>query len=124
MRVAGIGCRENTSAETLDALVRLALPLDRLATLVDREAVIAPVAAAFGLHLSLWSRDALLGVDTPTSSRRIVARFGTGSVAEALALVAAGRGARMIRRRIVSHDRQATLAIACLMRASTPSHTS
>ncbi|HRO16470.1 MAG TPA: hypothetical protein PLL33_15800, partial [Paracoccus sp. (in: a-proteobacteria)] len=40
------------------------------------------------------------------------AAHGTGSVAEAVALAAAGPGARITTRRVVSPDRSATCAIA------------
>ncbi|HZV10809.1 MAG TPA: precorrin methylase, partial [Novosphingobium sp.] len=43
---------------------------------------------------------------------RMIARFGTGSLAEALALVAAGPGARLIAPRHISTDGMATAAIA------------
>lgn len=58
-------------------------------------------------------------VATPSVSARLVQRFATGSVAEALASHAAAKhaGSRLILRRIVSADRHATLAIAGL-----PSH--
>jgi len=42
----------------------------------------------------------------------IAAKFGVGSVAEAVALVAAGRNARLVATRVVSQDRTATAAIA------------
>jgi cobalt-precorrin 5A hydrolase len=54
----------------------------------------------------------LAGIATPTQSERIKERVGTGSVAEAAALAAAGRRARLISTRAVSQDRMATAAIA------------
>ena len=47
-----------------------------------------------------------------TTSPASLARFGTGSVAEASALVTAGEGARLIGKRVVSSDGMATCAIA------------
>jgi len=54
----------------------------------------------------------LAGIATLTKSEFVKARFGTGSVAEAAALAAAGRHARLISTRTVSQDRTATAAIA------------
>lgn len=63
-----------------------------------------------------WPESAIALVATPTSSARLMARFATGSVCEALALHAArvqgGAQASLLLRRIVSADRQATLAVA------------
>lgn len=65
-----------------------------------------------------WPESAIARIDTPSQSPRLVARFATGSVCEALALHAArqhlGAQARLVLRRIVSADRQATLAVAGL----------
>jgi cobalt-precorrin 5A hydrolase len=47
-----------------------------------------------------------------TRSERIATSFGVGSLAEAVALVAAGRNARLVSSRVVSQDRTATAAIA------------
>ncbi len=47
-----------------------------------------------------------------TRSERVAERFGTGSVAEAAALAAAGPGARLVAPRVVSTDGMATAAIA------------
>ena len=115
-RVAGIGCRADVRIESVHALVRSvcsgARPLDGLVTLVERETVLAPVAAALGLRLELVPRAAIIGIATPTRSARLVRRFGTGSIAEALALLAAGEGARLTLTRVVSRDRGATIAVA------------
>ena len=64
-------------------------------------------------------------VATPHQSRRLLQRFGTGSVCEALALCAASRlaGPQAIHwalPRIVSADRRATLAVAVLAPAGLP----
>jgi cobalt-precorrin 5A hydrolase len=47
-----------------------------------------------------------------TQSARVRERFGTGSVAEASALAAAGPGARLLGPRVISGDGLATAAIA------------
>lgn len=65
----------------------------------------------------LFSQADLTGVKTPTQSARQLARFGTGSLCEALALLAAwdqsANASRQsfIATRIVAADRQATLAV-------------
>lgn len=55
----------------------------------------------------------LAGQPVPTQSTRLLARYGTGSVAEAAALAGAGPGARLWRPRWVAADGCATLALAC-----------
>ena len=47
-----------------------------------------------------------------TQSAKVAERFGTGSVAEAAALAAAGPGAQLLGPRVVSGDGLATAAIA------------
>jgi cobalt-precorrin 5A hydrolase len=54
----------------------------------------------------------LAGIATPTQSQLVSEKFGTGSIAEAAALAAAGPRARLIATRVVSRDRTATAAIA------------
>ncbi|WP_332250772.1 cobalamin biosynthesis protein [Rhodobacter ferrooxidans] len=70
---------------------------------------------ALAVELGLPLRAVALGdLDQPVLTRvpRQPARYGAGSVAEASALAAAGKGARLIGPRAVSGDRQATAAIA------------
>ncbi len=71
--------------------------------------------------LQAWPESALAQIDTPSLSPRLVQRFATGSVSEALALHAARSQAgspapqiTLVLRRVVSVDRQATLAVARL----------
>ena len=70
------------------------------------------LARECGVPIRAVPADVLSGVDTPTQSERIAEKFGTGSVAEATALAAAGPRARLIATRVVSRDRTATAAIA------------
>jgi cobalt-precorrin 5A hydrolase len=70
------------------------------------------LALECGVPIKAVSADALAAIDTPTRSDRIIERFGTGSVAEAAALAAAGPRARLIATRAISQDRTATAAIA------------
>jgi cobalt-precorrin 5A hydrolase len=112
MRVAGIGCRKGAQAATLKALLQQAGGADLLATIPLREPEVAALAALTALPLRLIPETALAGIATPTRSPRLLARHGTGSVAEAVALVAAGQGAAITLTRITAPDGTATLAIA------------
>lgn len=113
MRVAGIGFRDGAALSSLRAALALAEaqggPADALATLPEKTDALRPLAAERGLPLH---GVAVAGVDTPTRSPRIAAMHGTGSVAEAAALVAAGAGARITVARITAPDGMATCAMA------------
>lgn len=113
MRVAGIGCRADAPLAALqaalDAAEAQAGPVDALATIAARGPHLAPLAGLRALPLHLV---AVEGIATPTRSPRILALHGTGSVAEAAALAAAGPGARIVAVRHVSPCGQATAAIA------------
>lgn len=118
MRVAGLGFRAAATAASLaDALRRAeagGAPAVRLAT--DEGKAGAEVARAFaaglGLPLVGVPRAALAAQTTLSHSENVAARFGTGSVAEAAALAAAGPGAWLTGPRVVSGDGLATAAIA------------
>ena len=113
MIVAGFGCRSGASEQALRAaLGGHGAGVTALATLMHKEALLAPLARALGLPLILIDPCTIEGVDTPTRSSASLAAYGTGSVAEAVALVAAGSGARLIATRIISPDGQATCALA------------
>jgi cobalt-precorrin 5A hydrolase len=117
MRVAGLGFRQGVKVAALREVLDAAgghHGLAALATIGDKAAAGALVSLADELSLPIRTVSAadLTGVETSTRSERIVANFGVGSVAEAVALVAAGRNARLIRSRVVSQDRTATAAIA------------
>lgn len=51
-------------------------------------------------------------VETETKSERVQAKRGTGSVAEAAALIAAGQNSRLLVTRVISSDRMASCALA------------
>jgi cobalt-precorrin 5A hydrolase len=89
-------------------------PIDALATLRERAALPAlqTLSRDTGLPLIALPREALSGIATPTRSPRILARFATGSVAEALALVAIGAKAQIAASRQISTDGSASAAIA------------
>lgn len=88
MRIAGIGCRPGTPLPALLAALEAAGGADALATIPERAPELRPLADAHSLPLHLV---AVAGIATPTQSPRILAAFGTGSVAEAAAIGAGGR---------------------------------
>ena len=117
MRVAGLGFRRDVEVAALREALDAAGGRDglvALATISDKAATGALVALAgeLGLPICNVAVDRLDGVATETRSVRIESMFGTGSLAEAVALVAAGRNARLVGARAVSQDRTATAAIA------------
>ena len=89
-----MGFRSGTTDDNLLAAlaqVESACLVDALATIPTKAAALQaafPQRRVFGV--------AVAGVRTPTHSPRIHAMHGTGSVAEAAALVAAGPGARLV----------------------------
>ncbi|MBS3981350.1 MAG: cobalamin biosynthesis protein [Rhodobacteraceae bacterium] len=115
MIVAGFGFRSGVTLAALqDALARAggSGEVTHLATLAAKAKGLAPLAEVLGLPVVALSDAALTGQATLTRSDRVQAMFGTGSVAEAAALAAAGQGARLRGPRAVSADGTATAAIA------------
>ena len=117
MKVAGIGFRRDASAASLREALDAAGGADGLAAIatVNDKAdapVLTSLARELGLPVRSVAAERLAGIETVTQSALIDSRFGTGSIAEAAALAAAGRGARLISARAVSQDRMATAAIA------------
>ncbi len=117
MIVAGIGFSSAATADSLRAAYCAAsagYEVEALATVADKEG--HPALAAFAedlpvpLHFVVAAD--LAGQRTLTCSNRSRAIYGTGSVAEASALAAAGIGARLLSPRHISDDRLATCAIA------------
>jgi cobalt-precorrin 5A hydrolase len=120
MTVAGLGFRQGvTCAALADAIAKArAMTGDRpISAIATHEAKsVHPSLQALALQLDLpvlaIEAAALSKVETETQSRRVASLYGTGSVAEAAALAAAGDGARLICARVVSEDGMATAAIA------------
>lgn len=116
MIVAGFGFRSGAGLSSLRAALALAQkgqpPITHLATALDKLPTLAALAEALGLPLTGISPEALARVSTVTNSSASLAARGTGSVAEASALAAAGPGARLLGPRRISPDRMATCAIA------------
>lgn len=115
MRVAGFGFRAAAQAASLrDALERAGARADLLATAAEKvdAAAFRALARDLGLPIVGIAADSLARERTATHSTRVADRFGTGSLAEAAALAAAGPGARLVGPRVVSADGMATAAIA------------
>jgi cobalt-precorrin 5A hydrolase len=115
MSVAGFGFRaETTLAALQDALSRAggADGVTHLVTLSTKAPGLASLGLALGIPVVGLPVEALLGRPVLTRSDRVEALYGTGSVAEAAALAAAGEGARLRGPRSVSSDGTATAAIA------------
>lgn len=120
MIVAGFGHRTGATPGSLHAALARAtqglaadgLSIAALAAPDDKLALVSPVALALGLPLVPVAAAALAAVDTPTRSPASLAARGTGSVAEAAALAAAGPGGHLLVTRRIAPDRMATCAIA------------
>lgn len=115
MRVAGFGFRKGASAAALaDALARAggAAGVTALATAEDKAAGLQGIARTLGLPVIGVPKAALAAQPVLTHSARVKALYGTGSLAEASALAAAGPGARLLGPRAQSQDGTATAAIA------------
>jgi cobalt-precorrin 5A hydrolase len=115
--VVGVGCSLGCPPEELGALVDGALgdvcgDVAAIAT-VDRRAhepCVVALAQARGVPLRVHGAGALAGVAVPTPSTLVARHVGTPSVAEAAALLSAGKGARLaVAKRRSAH---ATCAIA------------
>jgi len=117
MKVAGLGFRSGVKVASLREALDAAgghHGLAALATVSDKAATgaLALLAGELGLPIAAVPADRLARVETPTRSEIVEQKFGVGSLAEAVALVAAGRNARLMAPRVISQDRMATAAIA------------
>lgn len=118
MRVAGIGFREAATPQALhdalDQAVGNGPPVEAVATEQgkSRTSVFRDFAADLNVPALGISTKDLAQMTTLTQSDRVRARMGTGSLAEAAALAAAGPNATLAHARVVSRDCMATAAIA------------
>lgn len=115
MIVAGFGCRADaTEASFANALAaaRGDISVDAVATVQDKSPILADFAKMRDLPLIAVSQSDMEAQTTTTLSDTSLAAKNTGSVAEACALAAAGRNARLLATRQVSQDRMVTCAIA------------
>ena len=115
MKVAGLGFRAAASLSALRQALDLAEAAGGRVTALATtpEKADAPALCALAVERGLPILPiTVAGVATPTQSPHIQAQFGTGSLAEAAALQAAGPGARLTVPRLITPDGQATAAIA------------
>lgn len=114
--IAGFGFRSGAKLPSLrDALAQAQTghpAPSALAAPADKAAHLAPLAQSLGLTVIAVGAGALEAVETITCSSVSFAARRTGSVAEAVALAAAGPGACLLTARHISSDRMATCAIA------------
>ncbi|MGY6548245.1 MAG: cobalamin biosynthesis protein [Roseinatronobacter sp.] len=111
--VAGFGFRARASAESLaSAFARAGGQADALATAQDKAASPAFQRFAGARRVIAVSPVQIAAQETRTRSSHALAARGTGSLAEAAALAAAGPGARLIGARVISEDGCATCALA------------
>lgn len=120
--VAGFGFRAGATPSSLQAALAQALaqaegdgaPLTLLATVQDKADApcLQALAAQLGVPVCGVAPAQIEAAPTLTHSQAVHARRGTGSVAEAAALAAAGPGAKLLHPRSVSPDRLATCALA------------
>ena len=113
MRVTGLGFRRGASAESLRAAIALVGLGEALATAEDKlaEPGLVRLAQDLGLRVVGVSRHDL-SAQGITGSVRVMAAYGTGSVAEAAALAAAGPGARLVAAKRRGPDGMAVAALA------------
>ena len=120
MIAIGLGCRRGCAAEEITDLVHrasrlagISLDAARLFTIAEKhsEAGLIEAAVKLGLPLGFLPAAALKEGELllNTRSERVMALFGTPSVAEAAALAGAGPGARLLAGRLASAS--ATCAI-------------
>jgi cobalt-precorrin 5A hydrolase len=116
MIVAGFGFRQDATLASLEGALALAqqgLPaVTAFAAPLDKTALLRPLADAMRVPLLVIPREVLRAQVTPTSSPASLRAYGVGSLAEAAALAAVGRGASLLCLRQISPDRMATCAIA------------
>lgn len=122
MIVAGVGCRRDTSADEIERVVRMALGmfdlaverLDAIATESEKATEPAFPEAARRLSVKLiactaYDLDKVAG-RVLTRSKLVLEAKGLPSIAEASALVVAGREGRLLGTRVATE--RATCAIA------------
>jgi cobalt-precorrin 5A hydrolase len=117
MKVAGFGFRKAASVTSLrDALTATgdAGGVTHVATVDGKAeaAVFLQFAKTLGLPVLTIPADQLSEVKVLSVSTKSDRLWGTGSLSEAVALLAAGPGARLSGLRVISSDSMATCAIA------------
>ncbi|MFC9789884.1 cobalamin biosynthesis protein [Rhodococcus sp. NPDC127528] len=103
--VVGIGLRDGVGPDAvldaISAVVDDPADLHALATLERKatESSVAIAAAELGVPVLGFTADELAAVEVPTPSGRVAAEVGTPSVAEAAAVLGAGGGDLLVRKR-------------------------
>lgn len=115
MKIAGFGFRKNANADSMLAAFEAvgAAGVTHIAT-VDSKACLAftELGDRLALPVRLVPEESLGAAQVTTRSSKSIEMYGTGSLSEAVALIAAGEGARLVATRVMSEDRMATCAIA------------
>ncbi|MGP8290886.1 cobalamin biosynthesis protein [Vreelandella zhanjiangensis] len=116
LTIAGFGFRQQATraslAQALDQLMAEYGPIDRLAAAHSMLPLVQALGSTLNIPVIGVPDAALPSATTLTHSAYSLREKGTGSVAEAVALLAAGHGARLLGPRTVSDDRKATAAVA------------
>lgn len=115
MKVAGFGFRKGASVDSLAVAFEAAGgAADVFATVTSKAeaACLKELATRFGVPVASVSAEDLPKAQVTTQSEKSTRMFGTGSLSEAAALLAAGPGACLIAARVISPDSMATCAIA------------
>ncbi|WP_438456010.1 cobalamin biosynthesis protein [Vreelandella venusta] len=118
LRVAGFGFRSEATLESLgqalDQLIDQYGVIDKLAAARSMLPLVEELGRLRNIEVIAVADAELSTVATLTHSTHSLQARGTGSVAEAVALLAAGPNARLVGPRIISADRRATAALALL----------
>ncbi|MCC5900444.1 MAG: cobalamin biosynthesis protein [Halomonas sp.] len=116
IKVAGFGFRSETPlaslAQALDQLIKQYGAIHRLAAAHSMLPLVQQLGLLRSLEVIAVADAELSSAPTLTQSARSIQARGTGSVAEAVALLAAGSGATLLGPRLISADRKATAALA------------
>ena len=113
MIVAGLGFRKGVTLESLKAALALVGGANAFATAEGKEfePALQAMGAELGLQIIAVPRD-LLAAQNVAGTGLSRALYGTGSVAEASALAAAGPGARLLVARTKGPDGRTVVALA------------
>lgn len=114
--VAGFGFRRGAQlsslGEVLDQLEAQSGAIGRLAVASSMWPLVQQLGHERGIEVLNVADAVLPAMITLTRSTHSLKARGTGSVAEAVALVAAGPGGQLLGPRLISADRMATAAVA------------
>ncbi|MCE7519022.1 cobalamin biosynthesis protein [Vreelandella titanicae] len=116
LHVAGFGFRSEATleslAQALDQLIDQYGAIEKLAAARSMLPLVEELGRMRNIEVIAVADAELPTVTTLTHSAHSLQARGTGSVAEAVALLAAGPGATLLGPRVISADRQATAALA------------